>query len=602
MHGEKMSEVAGSGKIEPGEPVMAAEKGTWRVSYTAGKAGIQPGGKIRVTIPHGFSCPQSKAFFDPGFVTVEAENQDLSISTDIILDIFCRLDKNTGHSGAWGRNVFIEVGDPGLQEGETVTLVYGNADYYGGEPFSHAGARARELSGPAEFIIAVDSDGTRSAPFSGYVRIANPPVVDVLPGRVVKIQALAPSDAIRGEEIVVKEMHVDMFNNPVRVERAAIRVNSISETTRGTMYVGGMDVKTNPIRLHDRAPAMNIFWGDIHGHTIHSDGLGSIDDYYRFAAEIASLDFAAITDHDDIGPRLLDEEWDLMKDAVEKYYQPGTFVPILGHEYRNGNCDMNVYYPSNDAMLLRGNDGNLADASVFTKQVKEKGGMIVPHMHFGADWSGMDSKVYHVMEVYSSHGSAEYKDCPREIPYLQKQVQKSSKSNENSYVHDALNLGYRLGLTAGSDTHSGRPGFSDWTRVMRTYLGGLTAVFAPELTREAIWNALHNRRCYATTGNRSILEFSINDVMMGSEIKIKPASDRNISIRCHADGDLKALRVFRSGELFINNEGLSGDQVKQSFVERERTTDDWYYVRVDLEGGQMVWSSPIWITCKEISG
>ncbi|MFX0101507.1 MAG: CehA/McbA family metallohydrolase [Candidatus Hodarchaeota archaeon] len=595
MHGELIDEALGQGRIEPQEPVVSGTKATWRIIYTAGQGGILPGGRVRITIPHGFSCPQSKAFFEPGFVTVDAENADLLVSIKIVLDIFCRLDKSKGHSGAWGRNVFLTIGEPGLQEGESITLVYGNADYYGGEPFSYAGARARELSGPAEFIIAVDPDGKRSAPFSGYTRIASSPVLVVLPAEVSRISAIAPSDAIRNEQILVKEVYIDHFNNPVRVEQAPIQVSSVSDTTRGSMRVGNLEARTNPIRLNDQLPGLKLFWGDIHGHTMHSDGLGTIHDYYGFAAEVAALDFAAITDHDDIGPRLLDDEWTLMKEAAQKYYQPGKFVTFLGHEYRNGQTDMNVYYPAGDGDLLRGTDGNLGDAAEFTRQVKNRGGMIVPHMHFGADWSGMDPEVYRVMEVYSSHGCAEYKNCPREIPYLQKQVQKSSKTNKDSYVHDALKLGYRLGLTAGSDTHSGRPGFSDWTRVTRTYLGGLTALFATELTREAIWDALYNRRCYATTGNRSILEFSINGAMMGSEIGLKAGMPRNISVKCHADGNLKALRIFRSGEIFIHDEELSGDRMKQTFVENERTTDDWYYVRVDLDDGEMVWSSPIWV-------
>ena len=67
--------------------------------------------------------------------------------------------------------------------------------------------------------------------------------------------------------------------------------------------------------------------------------------------------------------------------------------------------------------------------------------------------------------------------------------------------------------------HAGRPGNSDWLRVCRGYPGGLVAVYAPELTREAIWDALWHRRCYATTGKRIILEFSVDGEPMGSLIR-----------------------------------------------------------------------------------
>ncbi|MHA1715978.1 MAG: CehA/McbA family metallohydrolase, partial [Promethearchaeota archaeon] len=474
-----------------------------------------------------------------------------------------------------------------------------------GEPFSRAGAIARELSGPAEFIVAVDPDGKRSAPFSGYVRIGSSPVLEVIPATVDRLLVRAPADAVRGREVPVKLLYIDRFNNPVRVETRRVKTASslkyIRERFRTRVGSSEYEAVSNPVRLHgDDFSGLKLYWGDIHGHTHHSDGLGSIDDFYQFAIEIASLDFAAITDHDDIGPRLSDEEWVLIKDGADRYYKPGRFVTFIGHEYRNGLCDMNVYYLSRSAPLLRGTDGDLASAKKFTGIVRKNGGMIIPHMHFGADWSGMDPRVYRVMEVYSSHGSAEYKGCPREIPYLRKQVQKTSRTNVNCHVHDVLDLGYRLGLTAGSDTHSGRPGFSDWTRVCRTYLGGLTAVYAKALTREDLWDAIYNRRCYATTGNRSILDFSINGAMMGSEVAVEPETPRRIYVRCLADGILKTLVIFRSGEVIIRENNILSDGIEKIYIDKPGKRSDWYYVRLELVDGGMVWSSPIWIDCLDL--
>ena len=67
------------------------------------------------------------------------------------------------------------------------------------------------------------------------------------------------------------------------------------------------------------------------------------------------------------------------------------------------------------------------------------------------------------------------------------------------YAADALERGWLLGLIASSDDHAGRPGATDWLRTQQVYPGGLVAVWAPELTREALWDALWNRRCYGTT-------------------------------------------------------------------------------------------------------
>ncbi|MHA1681953.1 MAG: DUF3604 domain-containing protein [Promethearchaeota archaeon] len=593
MHGENVDGTIGTASIWPGTPVVAGSKGTWKIKFTAGERGLLKNGVVRFTIPHGFTAPQSKAFYDPGFVTVESERDGDALEIYIASDIFCRLDRDTGHSGAWGRNVFVKVNDRNMVEGESITLTYGNSDYYGNEPFSRAGAWARELSGPAEFTVAVDIDGTRSAPFSGYTRVESQPSIEVRPGTPAIARLIVDSNIIKGKKIDGRLLIADNYHNPLKGNTFALTCN---EADRERMHVTWNDktIISNPFYMNDSNPTLKVFWGDIHGHTIHSDGVGSIDDYYTFARDVSMLDFSAITDHDDIGPRLSDDEWIMISKAAEKYYEPGRFVTFLGHEYRNGRCDMNVYYPSTRGDLLRGTDGDLGDAAVLARKVKQNEGMIVPHMHFGADWSGFDPEVFRVMEVYSQHGSAEYRGCPREIPYLRKQVQKTSASNKDCYIQDALNMGYKLGFTAGSDTHSARPGFSDWTRTCRTYMGGLTAVMATGATREEIWHALQSRNCYATTGNRSLLEFSINNARMGSQLYVKGGERRTVKIKCLADGFIEMMTVFRSGEAWIQEES-SGNKIERTCIDEGRNETDWYYVRFDLKGGEMAWSSPIWI-------
>ncbi|MBD3349851.1 MAG: DUF3604 domain-containing protein [Candidatus Lokiarchaeota archaeon] len=602
-HREEYDINLGCANIKPKDPITVDSKGTWKITYIAGKEGIDVGGAVRITIPHGFTAPQTKAFYEPGFTTVETEDKNLELSLNVIYDIFCRLDKNTGHSGAWGRNIFVKILKGGMEEGDSFTVIYGNRDYYGDEPFSKAGAKTRELSGEAEFIVAVDPDGNRTAPFSGYKRIEKSPKLKLLPSSPDRLLALVSSNINNTSKIATHLIYVDEYNNPIKVDNIFIKQgmygNKIEKKTTNRLKIKQENFlsTTNPFYISevtDNKSEDKLFWGDIHGHTIHSDGLGTLDHYYTYGKKTALLDFCAVTDHDDIGPRLSRGEWIKMQDAVRKYNKTNSYITFLGHEYRNSNCDMNIYYPRENGQLLIHTEDNLHDAMKLTEVVKQQNGMIIPHMHFGADWSGFDSKVYRVMEIYSQHGSAEYRGCPREIPYLNKQVQKNSASNEDCYAHEILNLGLRLGFTAGSDTHSGRPGFSDWTRTSRTYLGGLTAVYAKELTRGSIWDALYNRKCYATTGNRSILQFEIDGHPMGSEITSNSGKKRNIKIKCNADGELKKITIFRSGESWIQKK-IDGKDIKQKYEDCETNQSDWYYVRIDLKNSEMVWSSPIWV-------
>ena len=70
-----------------------------------------------------------------------------------------------------------------------------------------------------------------------------------------------------------------------------------------------------------------IFWGDVHGHTSHSDGKGSLDDYFTYARDVAKLDFVIVTDHD-FGNgkptwRMPKETWTLTQNKADEYTVDG---------------------------------------------------------------------------------------------------------------------------------------------------------------------------------------------------------------------------------------------------------------------------------------
>jgi hypothetical protein len=110
----------------------------------------------------------------------------------------------------------------------------------------------------------------------------------------------------------------------------------------------GSDYDTIPIKL------FRIFFGDIHWHTVFSDGDFEIDTQYKNAVEDNYLDFTACTDHGELldgistkfgGVRERDiiktfiekllrfSEWQVMKDKCIEYYEPGRFSTLLGFEW-----------------------------------------------------------------------------------------------------------------------------------------------------------------------------------------------------------------------------------------------------------------------------
>ena len=114
-----------------------------------------------------------------------------------------------------------------------------------------------------------------------------------------------------------------------------------------------------------------------------------------------------------------------------------------------------------------------------------------------------------------------------------------------------------------------------------------------ELTREAVFDALHDRRCYATTGEPIVLGFSCEGNVMGSEL---PAGSP-AAFECFARGTsrIEKMMVIKNGQAVVS--------FPVDMVEEERTWVDpdpgegpaYYYLKVMQRDGELAWSSPIWI-------
>ena len=87
------------------------------------------------------------------------------------------------------------------------------------------------------------------------------------------------------------------------------------------------------------APEFTPFVGEMHGHTVLSDGKVDIDTFFTNVRDNAKLDFVALTDHDHGGvstPTLWeggkDSKWEYIKKKVLEYREEGKFTTILAYE------------------------------------------------------------------------------------------------------------------------------------------------------------------------------------------------------------------------------------------------------------------------------
>lgn len=336
----------------------------------------------------------------------------------------------------------------------------------------------------------------------------------------------------------------------------------------------------------------HFYFGDIHGHTSLSDGTGDVDEYYRMRRDAYELDFASLTDHDNfVGKKLSPSEWEEIKEITDRFNRSGEFVTFFGQEWTSlrvprGGGHMNVYSTRRDIPLFDHTETAYATTAQLVEAARSWQAIAIPH-HIGwtgTVWEAMAPDVTTLVEIISVHGAHEFMgNTP--IPHR--------GGMRGYFVQDGLARGLRFGFIGGTDCHGLAWQHGEcWKR--DPYRGGWAGVLARELTRDAIFEALRKRRCFATSGIRMRLVFEINDHLMGEEFESQEP------VRAFVDVNSESL--IRWIEIVKNNEtvyrfGGEGHHSTFRWEDPNPTPGtSWYYLRVICRDDNMAWSSPIWVT------
>lgn len=350
-------------------------------------------------------------------------------------------------------------------------------------------------------------------------------------------------------------------------------------------------------KFNPAPPEYNIYFGEMHGHTNLSDGGVDIDSYFKSIRDRARLDFAAISDHDHGGVGNAElwtgnpSKWDLIREKVKEYYEPGKFTTILADErdsYPFYNNSI-IYYNSHDADIFRNERDGEFTSSELRELLARDDMFIIPHdteeLPYSTDFSTLPSEFMPpLIEVLSRGDAAEYFGNP---------LSGGTTCCEGGFWQDALKRGAKIGCIGGSDDHGGENGLKIDCPYPRCF-PALTGVWAEENTIPSIFNAIKAKRCYAFMGGKIIIDFRINGHYMGEEFDISPDDELTVYYNIKADADIKQVTVVKNCRDYVLCFGNGGAE-KLFFDYRHETSCDYYYLRVELEDGRYGWTSPIWV-------
>jgi len=486
----------------PTAPVEVRSAQSFTLTFTVGRFGIDDRGAIRVLF---------RAVGDGGRLQTRDPQAENYVTAQASNGVALQLSYSPGGVSSRPRRKALTVTVAGgyLASGDRITVIFG--DRSGGSP----GMRMQSFA-EAQFEFKVVADVCASGHF---VPIPHTPFVPIVAGPPVRWQAVLPSLRRPGEAFAFGLKAEDLWGNLTAQAQGALRLETtlpvhnlprqfaypsgsrahsfegLSVDTEGELRITIRDAGTG-VALARSAPMMVRagphagYWGDLHGQSGESIGIGTARDYFSFARDCAFLDVAA---HQANDFQLNNAFWAHLNALTAEFNAPGRFVTFPGYEWSGNTAvggDRNVYFRAEGRQIHRSSHALLTERGDIDSDANDAGALFaaladeecVVYAHVGGRYADIarahDAKLETAVEIHSAWGTFEW------------------------LLTDAFALGYRPGVVCNSDGHKGRPGASYPGAGTFGAKGGLTCFLARDLSRDALFAALRKRHHYGTSGSR----------------------------------------------------------------------------------------------------
>lgn len=339
---------------------------------------------------------------------------------------------------------------------------------------------------------------------------------------------------------------------------------------------------------------LHLYWGNLHEHSDLSVCGRSINppghDLFANDRDIERLDFCALTDHDFDYDRPM---WAYNGEQARNNNDPGRFVTFLGLEWtssanppavpgqpnRYGHHNL-IFLDQYHGHVYDSYDGDITPADLW-KQMKGVEFICIPHEladwqgkgkgNPPTDWNYVDEKLQPLAEIFQLRQSYEYFGCPRQSP--------QGAPFKGYYLQDAWAKGIVIGTIASSDHGGGM---------------GKAGVWAEQLTRESLFEAMRARHTFGTSGAKMGLFFTADNAVMGDKVKHlgKPIT---FQMRAVAMSDIKELVIFRNNQIVYQSQP-NAKELESTWTDPNPPSGEtlWYYARIHAVDDELAWSSPIW--------
>ncbi len=435
---ETTIETWGSIVISPTDDVVVGCLSTWTITFTVGAYAMDVGGGLKIGTRRqaDFGSPQ---FDDPtteNYATVTCSRDGSEFETFF---------DTRGHKRPFNAVAVFRLKKGPLYPGDTITVVLG--DTSGGSP----GLRVQSFPESAsDFAVFLD-------PLSSgeYKRVfCRSPNFRILTGPSEYLSLVSPTIVKSGTPFRVQVRGNDKFGNPTPVNAKDLSLDAdppvacpLSESDgrakwiEGVVLTGtgvrrlqlkdkdGVQAISNPIVVQDSVDEI-ICWGDTQAQTASTVGIGSPDEYFAYARDLAAIDFTTHQGNDFI---LSDADLAEIREAAKKHHEPGQFVPYFGWEWSGPTGtggDRNVLFLDDDGPIFRSSHWQLRPDEIaeganetecvsardlqvrMREYIAETGRKVIMVPHIGgrrSDFEFQDTELEPIFEICSNHGVFEWR-------------------------------------------------------------------------------------------------------------------------------------------------------------------------------------------------
>ena len=329
----------------------------------------------------------------------------------------------------------------------------------------------------------------------------------------------------------------------------------------------------------------NLYFGQLHAHTDISNGAGSVEEAFQYASQVDGLDFFAVTDHSDSFDNAdmgaidadgadISADWAAGKQAAASVTGE-DFVGLFGFE---------MTWPEDKQL------GHISTFNTPGWQTRDQADFenvptaLENYYTALASVPGSVSQFNHPDDIHGDFERFDHYSPQYDAVVSLLEVAGEDGVVDCEYYDLALDKGWHVAPTNNQNNHNGQWGDASDAR---------TVVLAKDLTEEALYAAMKDRRVYATQDSDLAIYYELNGTVMGSIIPKSENAAVTVFLSDPTDEAIGNVEVVTDGGAVLVSEYV--ETPSQVLELSASSGHSYYYLRITQPDGDVAVTAPVWM-------